>query len=142
MPLKYKILQDRKLVYVVGTEKVTFAELLAHLGELAKDPGYRAPMKKLIDYRYCEPLNLSTAEMETFSRKKASYANVFAGEQCAIITKVDVDFGMARMHGAHIEQKKIDTMVFRDMKPALEWLSLTVGEDELKIEFTAGAVKA
>jgi len=134
MPLKYKIMQNRKLVYVVGTEKVTFAELLAHLGELAQDPGYRAPMKKLIDYRNCEPLNLSTAEIETFSQKKASYANVFAGEQCAIITKVDVDFGMARMHGVHIEQKKIDTMVFRDMKPALKWLALTVSEDELKID--------
>lgn len=133
MPLKYKVLHDRKLVYVTGEGRITISELLDHLDVLARDPAYQAPMKKLIDYRNCEPMHLSSLDIMNFSEKKASYKDVFAGEKCAIITSDKVDYGMARMHGALIEQEKIDTRVFRDFPEALAWLAVQAADDELRI---------
>lgn len=38
MPLKYKIFQNRKLVYVLGIGEVSYEDLLLHIKELAADP--------------------------------------------------------------------------------------------------------
>ena len=51
MPLKYKIIESKKLVYLKGIGNVTFSELMNHIDELSQDPKYKAPMKKLVDHR-------------------------------------------------------------------------------------------
>ena len=47
LPLKYEIIQSKKLVYVIGTGAVTFYELMHHIEVLGQDPKYKAPMKNL-----------------------------------------------------------------------------------------------
>jgi len=71
MPLIYEIIESKKLVYVHGTGAVTFYELMHHIEELCLDPKYKAPMKKLIDYRQIKYLDLSMQEQEVFAQKKA-----------------------------------------------------------------------
>jgi hypothetical protein len=134
MPLKYKILDDEKLVYVIGAETITFDELLDHLDDLSKDPQYKAPMKKLVDYRNIEKIGVSMAESRTFFKKKASLDKVFSGEKCAIVAIQDFDFGMSRAHTAYIEGADIETVVFRDIQSALSWLNVKLNEDDLTIE--------
>ena len=51
MPIRYRIIEDKKLVYVVGSGRITLSDLLTHMDELSHDPHYNAPMKKLVDYR-------------------------------------------------------------------------------------------
>ena len=70
MPLIYEIIESKKLVYVIGTGAVTFYELMHHIEELCLDPKYKAPMKKLIDYRQIKYLDLSMQEQEVFAQKK------------------------------------------------------------------------
>ena len=40
------------MVYALGTGLLlTLPDLLSHIEELAADPRYKAPMKKIVDYR-------------------------------------------------------------------------------------------
>lgn len=130
MPLKYRIIEDRKLVYVTGEGDITFPELMSHIEELARDPGYKAPMKKLVDYRNATLNEISMKESDIFTQRKASLCDVFAGEQCAIVAPRDADFGMSRSHNAKIERSNVNTSVFRNLDDALKWLDVKLDPAE------------
>lgn len=130
MPLEYKIINEKKLVHVTGWGIITFSELMSHMDELHSDPLYQKPMKKLIDYRQVDDIQLSMDETETFTQRKAEFSDSFAGEKCAIVAPKDVAYGTARVHDALIEIKEpdIETSVFRKMDEALEWLDIEIDD--------------
>ncbi len=130
MPLKYEIIESKKLLYVKGIGAVFFPELMNHVDELCQDPKYKAPMKKLIDYRQIKKLDLSMDEQERFVEKKASVEKVFSGEKCAIVAPTDFGFALARVHAALSEGSDLDTSIFRDFNEALTWLGVEL-DDEL-----------
>jgi hypothetical protein len=86
-------------------------------------------MKKVVDYRNATIHKLTMNEADIFTHKKASLNKTFLGEKCAIIAGKDVDFGMSRSHSAKMESSDIDTMVFRDIYEALDWLSIQMDDD-------------
>jgi hypothetical protein len=135
MPLKYEIIEDLNLVLAVGKDIISFTELMDHLEELSKDPKYKKPMKKLVDYRKVDSIQLTSSESETFAQKKAGLGDVFIGEQCAIVAPVDPAYGMARVHDSLIDYKEpgISTSVFRNWDEALTWLDVKLPEN-IKIE--------
>ena len=77
MPIKYKIFQNRKLVYALGIGEVTYDDLLLHIEELAADPKYISPMKKLVDYRNSSLSSLSTENSIKITKKKAQLSETF-----------------------------------------------------------------
>jgi len=131
MPLKYKIIESKKLLYVKGIGTVSFSELMNHVDELCQDPKYKAPMKKLVDHRQVKKLDLTMNEQERFVEKKASMKELFLGEKCAIVVPTDFGFALARVHGALSEGSNRDTSVFRDFNEALTWLGVKLDDDEL-----------
>ena len=131
MPIKYKIFQDRDLVYALGIGEVTYEDLLLHIEELAADPKYISPMKKLVDYRNSSLSSLSTENSIKITKKKALLYETFKNEKCAFVTTSDLDFGMTRLHGAHIEDSGIMTNVFRNFEEALAWLQVVINENEI-----------
>ena len=84
MPFKYEIIESKKLLYAKAIGEVTFSELMNHLDELCQDSKYKAPMKKLVDHRQIERLDLTMKEQELLAEKKASFRELFSGEKCAI----------------------------------------------------------
>jgi hypothetical protein len=135
MALQYKIISSIKTVYVIGHGVITYTELMDHIDKLAHDQDYKAPMKKLVDYRTIISLDLSMSESELFAQEKAKHHETFAGEQCAIVTFLDSNFGVARMHDTLIgfKEPNISTMVFRDFNKAQEWLGIKLDTDDLII---------
>jgi hypothetical protein len=131
MPLEYKIIESKKLLYVKGVGAVSFSELMNHVDELSQDPKYKAPMKKLVDYRQVKKLDLSMDEQERFVEKKASMKELFFGEKCAIVSPTDFGFALARVHGALCEGSNRETSVFRDFNEALAWLGVELDDKEL-----------
>ena len=130
MPLKYEIIEEINLVLAVGEGVISFSELMDHLEQLGKDPKYKKPMKKLVDYRNVDSIQMSSSESETFAQKKAGLGDVFIGEQCAIVAPVDPAYGMARVHDSLMDYKEpgIDTSVFRDWDEAQSWLNVKLPE--------------
>ena len=131
MPLIYKIIESKKLLYVEGVGVVSFSELMNHVDELCQDPKYKAPMKKLVDYRQIKKLDLTMDEQERFVQKKASVKEFFSEEKCAIVAPTDYGFALARVHGALSEGSNRDTSIFRDFNDALTWLDVKLDDDEL-----------
>ena len=66
MSLKYDIIEDLNLVLAVGEGVISFSELMDHIEQLGKDPKYKKPMKKLVDYRKVDSIQMSSSESETF----------------------------------------------------------------------------
>jgi hypothetical protein len=131
MPVRYKIIESKKLVYALGSDTVTLSDLMSHMDELSHDPNYKAPMKKLVDYRQITHLDLSMEESELFAIKKAELKETFHKEKCAIVATKDINYGTARVHNALIDSSGIETAVFRDLNKALAWLEIELNDDEL-----------
>ena len=131
MPLKYKIIESKKLVYLKGIGNVTFSELMNHIDEVRQDPKYKAPMKKLVDHRQIERLDLTMKEQELLAEKKASFRELFSGEKCVIVSSADFVSALARVHASINEGSNIDTSVFRDFNEALTWLDIELDDNEL-----------
>ena len=133
MPIKYKVFQDRKLVYALRIDQITFQDLLLHFKELADDPEYRPPMKKLVEYRNSTLALLSTEESIKATQKKTQLIDAFKDEKCAFITKSGLDFGMTRVHEGHIqlETAGITTNIFHNFEDALAWLEVDLRENEI-----------
>ena len=131
MPLKCEIVESKKLVYIRGIGAVSFSELMNHVDELCQDPKYKAPMKKLVDYRQIKKLDLSMDEQERFVKKKASVKELFSGEKCAIVAPTDFGFALARVHASLSGGADRETAVFRDFNEALIWLGIELDNVEL-----------
>jgi hypothetical protein len=133
MPFNYRIFDDIKLVYVKGEGNITFDDLMHHINELASDPHYVAPMKKLVDLRVATKANLTIAEEQKFADRKSCLIEKFRDEMCAFVTASDLDFGMSRTHGAIISSTGITTNVFRNLEGALAWLDVDITGPELDV---------
>lgn len=131
MPIKYKIIGSKKLVYVSGEGEISLDDLLNHIKELAVNPEYIAPMKKLVDYRRALTMGPGNEDLKIFIDKMSSYKDIFKGEKCAIVVNNDLDFGISRVYGAKIELSNMDTNVFRDFTKALNWLEIELYDNEL-----------
>jgi hypothetical protein len=129
--MHYTIHPEHRLLYVVGRGRVTLDDLLDNLEQVAADPAYRSPMRKLVDYRHCEPLELTPAQCTLFTERKRALAERFANETCAIIVKEEVDFGMSRMHGIQMESTDIETNTFRSLEEGLRWLGVSAAPAQL-----------
>jgi len=123
MPIRYDINSELRLVYAESVGAVDLADLRRHTDQLAADPRYRSPMKKLVDYRAGRVIQMDSDQTRTLTRYKLEFAEKFTGEQCAFVVADDLDFGMSRLHGAHVE-RLVDTNVFRDLESALAWLGV------------------
>ena len=131
MPLKYEIIEDKKLLYAKAIGEVTICDLMNHLDELCQNPKYKTPMKKLVDFRQIKKMDIAMHEQERFAAKKTSLNEFFGGEKCAIVAPTDFGFALARVHGALIEGSNIDTSIFRDFNEALTWLDVELDDNEL-----------
>ena len=83
-------------------------------------------MKKLVDYRAIESINISPNEAEMIARRKKKLAGKFSGEKCAFVSPGDLTYGTARVHQALIDGTDINTQVFRSFEEALDWLDITM----------------
>jgi hypothetical protein len=133
VPIRYKIIEAKRLVVALPTGSVTLDDLMKHLDELARDPRYASPMKKLIDYRNTPMVALTPDEARVLADRKSALQAKFAGERAAVITTRDVDFGMSRVHGVLVEPANIQTAVFRDLPGALAWLEVSLDEGDLTV---------
>lgn len=130
MPIEYDIIENKQLVLVKGSGVVSGNDVISHLEDLSMDNRYIAPMKKLVDYRSIDSINVITEEAIAIAQKKREFSTIFSGERCAFVSPRDLTFGTSRVHQALIDGADINTMVFRSIEEALDWLDVTL-EHEL-----------
>lgn len=126
MSIEYDIIMDKKLVLAKGSGVITGTDVTRHLDALAVDDRYKAPMKKLVDYRTIDSIGISLEEAYSIAQKKIKLASIFNGERCAFVSPRDVSYGNSRVHKALVDGVGLDTAVFRRIEDALEWLDVTL----------------
>ena len=129
MPIEYTIINRKKLVFAKGSGIITGSEVLTHLDKLSKDKQYIAPMKKLVDYRFIESIDITQEEAWEIAEKKSMLSTIFHGELCAFVSPGDLTYGTSRVHQALIDGADIDTQVFRRFEDALKWLDVTLEKE-------------
>lgn len=134
MTIRYKILPDKNLLYVSGKNRPTIDEQIRSLDSIARDPLYAAPMKKLVDFRGCDPMGYSYDEIKRFTKAKAELKERFKGEKTAVIVNNELDFGVSRVFGARLEPHNMDLNVFRNLEDARHWLDVELEESDLEFD--------
>ena len=124
MAIKYTIIPELKLVYVIGSAVIDYTELSEHFDTLAMDPRYQPPMKKLVDYRNIWLLALSDKELALCSKKKETFKKRFNGEQCAIVSTGNLNYRTARKLCAKSDPLVSTTRSFKNLEAAFNWLEL------------------
>ena len=126
MAIEYDIIENKKLVVVKGSGVISANDVISHLEDLSMDNRYTAPMKKLIDYRSIDRKNIIAEEANVIAQKKRELGTIFSGERCAFVSPKDLTFGTSRVHQALIDGADINTMVFRRIEEASDWLDVTL----------------
>ena len=126
MPIEYDIIEDKHLVMAIGSGVVTGNDVIRHLERLAADDRYTSPMKKIVDYRSIDSINISPEEAVTIALKKDTFSNKFRGERCVFVSPGNLTYNTSRVHQSLVDSSGIDTAVFRQIEEALEWLDVTL----------------
>jgi hypothetical protein len=126
MPIEYDIIMDKKLVLAKGSGVITGIDVIRHLDALAVDDRYKAPMKKLVDYRTIDSIRISLKEAYSIAHKKIKLGSKFNGERCAFVSPMDLAYGSSRVHQALVDRASLKTAVFKRIEDALEWLDVTL----------------
>ena len=129
MSIEYVIFSEHRLVHVRILGYVKMADYVEHFRKLSFDPAYERPMRKLMDYRGCTHYKISAQGERGIARERLRFADVFAGEQCAIFAPEPHVFGMKRIYQAVSEQSGMETAVFSDLQEAMEWLGFGDGDE-------------
>ena len=124
MTVDYSFIDEWKLVWVTISDEVTFEQMTAYLRSLSKDPRYRPPMNKLVDFRECRGYALTREEAEKFAGLNRELSTAFSNEKCAIVAPGDLEFGMSRVHEMYTTGSGLDITVFRRFQDALAWLDI------------------
>ena len=124
MPIEYDIIMSSKLVLAKGSGVITGIDVIRHLDALTMDDRYKSPMKKLVDYRTIDSIRISLKEAFSIAQKKIKLAGVFTGERCAFVSPMELSYASSRVHQALVDGAGLDTVVFRRIEDALEWLDV------------------
>ena len=124
MPMMYTIDEEKSLVRVLGTGRVTDEEMLECVASFRSDGRLEPDMNTLADMRDIEVCFTSDGVAGMLDIMEGT-AGRRSAARAAIVVSSDLAFGMARM----LEIQATDRLdpsfqVFRDMAAACQWLGV------------------
>lgn len=133
MPIEYKILENKKLIYAMVLKKLEHNEYLQFTKKLYDDVGYKAPMKKIVDYRYC--INNAITEQELFQLANFEAKKIAAkcrDENSVIVAPDRPIFNNCLLEESIKSCYGISVAVFRSWNLAVSWLGFDTDDLDLK----------
>ena len=102
--------------------RASIGQIEAALEERLESPGFQPGMKILWDFRNASIATLSNERIQRLIDHNLRKQGARGGGMSAIVASRDLDFGIGRVYQAYADGLPWDTMVFRDLESALEWL--------------------
>ena len=126
MPADFYIDVPRRMVFSQGDGVLRFADFRGHMDRLLRHPDFRPEFNQLLDFREVKDVVISTEEIVLLAAR-----NVFSPKSRRVfVVNSDLHFGLVRMFGSHREfAGEQGIQIFRELKSALDWLSLTEAAD-------------
>jgi hypothetical protein len=126
MPADFYIDVPRRMVFSHGSGVLRLADFRDHMERLLQHPDFRPEFNQLLDFRRVEDVTITAEEIILLAAR-----NVFSPKsRRAFVVTSDLHFGLVRMFGSYRENAgEKGIKLFREMKEALAWLSLTEEAD-------------
>ncbi len=126
MPADFYIDVPRRMVFTHGSGVLRLADLRDHMERLLRHPDFRPEFNQLLDFRLVTDVIITAEEIVLLAAR-----NVFSPKsRRAFVVTSDLHFGLVRMFSAYRENAgEQGIKLFREMKAALAWLSLTEEAD-------------
>jgi hypothetical protein len=125
MPVTYELDSPTIIVSLEGIYET--AEVRAAVLAAVADPRAAGATGLLFDVRHSASIASRTAaEVRAMADFLAVTAEQF-GRRLALVADSDAAFGLMRLGSVAVEQKGVDTRVFRDISDAEGWLSARPG---------------
>jgi len=126
MPILHTINRDLKLVMSSWVGDISDSDLLPSYRKLYDDASWQPGFSEIVDLRDAE---LSSVTSEAL-RRLASMVDGYTRGKCeqfktAVIAPSNLPFGIARMYEVYADTSPEDVKVFRDLKPAFEWIGIS-----------------
>ncbi|MAG31484.1 MAG: hypothetical protein CL908_11420 [Deltaproteobacteria bacterium] len=124
MPIDYTIDAQSRLALIVGSGRLTDAEIVECASRFRSDPNLTPDMKTLTDLRSITVDFSRSGILEVISLMEKTQ-DQRSGARAAIVVDSEVSFGMSRVWEMRVHGQ-VDTRVrvFRDMTEAHKWLEL------------------
>ena len=122
MPVTYVIEPSASIVRTRCVGRVRFDEVMRHFADLAADPDCPDTLDVLLDLSELTSLP-ETWQLRSVSSEMGLVSHRVRFGACAIVATSDAVFGIARMYEVLAEDHFRATRVFREMRPAEEWLA-------------------
>lgn len=128
MPADFFIDRQRKIVFSKATGKLGYAEGLDHMDRLQIHPDFQPEFDQLFDFRDVTEVDLSHDDVRQLAERP-----VFSPRsRRAFVVSNALSFGVARMFQAYRDIRgESGITIFKEMKEALSWLSLSEEPDVL-----------
>jgi hypothetical protein len=122
MPADFYIDTDVGIVFSRAVGTLTYEDAVGHMNRLLADPRFKPKFNQLFDFR--SVTKLAVTHDETFQLAQRA---VFSPQsRRAFVVSSDHQFGMGRIFGTYRDlEGEFGIQIFRQMREALEWLSLT-----------------
>ena len=122
MPADFYIDAQRGVVFSKAAGVLNRADVLDHMERLVHHLDFRPEFNQLADFRQTTKVALSSEDVRELSTK----AILSTRSQRAFVVSSDLQFGLCRVFGTYRElEGEKGVMIFREMKAALSWLSLS-----------------
>lgn len=129
MPIDYRILSDRSLVYARGHGVVTTDDIRAHEEALAADPAYRPPMTRIVDYLDIEGHIVPSGDLQDISEGRGRRMEKFGGEHLVFVVVDPLVHARVRQTKVYLEESGFRVDQVRTLSEALDLVG--VSEEEL-----------
>jgi hypothetical protein len=130
MQLSIEFDPESRYVLIRAWDKATPEDMRNMSIALTSHPSWRAGMNALMDARELETGHLKGADIQAMVNSAAQFNDRMGGGKGAIVVSEDLAYGLARMWGAHAENRLTTrNRVFRSMEEAIRWLVGPSDED-------------
>jgi hypothetical protein len=112
---------DNDLTIIVVEGSLEFHDVFLNISEFYIN---NLTKNTLVDLRKGSIGDISSEDLKQIAYAMKEYIKNHQGGKTAIVTQIDVDFGMLRMYEAYaqFENLPISYKIFRDIEEAREWL--------------------
>lgn len=124
MTITLKKDESKQMTIFTGSGEITFEEVRNAIVSFYEREGYT--QKVLWDLRDAVATGITSKQVDQIADLLKEYGGPLKGIRTAIVSSVDITFGLSRMLMALLESKekgrKSRMQVFRTMEEAIEWL--------------------
>ena len=130
MPCEFLIDTDHRVVISRGTGTFCHADFLEHMKALGADPRFQPEFNHMVDSRKFDAFDVTVEQIQEMGGQ-----SIFAAtSRRAFLVSSDLHYGLGRMFASYREVKRGQmTMVFREIREAIAWLSLPADYDPDKL---------